>query len=53
MSVRSLRRRLDAEGKTFHAIANDALATIALYGAALLDLALGLLTLAAPARWRR
>lgn len=29
MSVRSLRRRLDAEGKTFHAIANDALATIA------------------------
>jgi len=30
-----------------------ALATAALYGAALLDLALGLLTLAAPARWRR
>lgn len=29
------------------------LATIALYGAAVLDLALGLLTLAAPARWRR
>ena len=29
------------------------LATIALYGAALLDLVLGALTLAAPARWRR
>lgn len=29
------------------------LATIALYGAAALDLALGVLTLAAPARWRR
>ena len=29
------------------------LATVALYGAALLDLALGVLTLAAPARWRR
>ena len=29
MSVRSLRRRLDAEGKTFHTIANEALATIA------------------------
>ena len=29
------------------------LATVALYGAALLDFALGLLTLAAPARWRR
>ncbi|GAB3763954.1 NAD(P)H-binding protein [Ramlibacter monticola] len=28
-------------------------ATLALYGAALLDLVLGLLTLAAPARWRR
>lgn len=32
---------------------HGALATIALYGAALLDLALGALTLAAPARWRR
>ena len=32
---------------------HGALATGALYGAALLDLALGLLTLAAPARWRR
>jgi uncharacterized protein YbjT (DUF2867 family) len=31
---------------------HGALATIALYGAALLDLALGVLTLAAPARWR-
>ena len=30
-----------------------ALATIALYGAAVLDLVLGVLTLAAPARWRR
>lgn len=30
-----------------------AAATIALYGAALLDLVLGVLTLAAPARWRR
>ncbi|RYF17422.1 MAG: SDR family oxidoreductase [Comamonadaceae bacterium] len=29
------------------------LATIALYGAAVLDLVLGVLTLAAPARWRR
>ena len=29
------------------------IATVALYGAALLDLALGLLTLAAPARWRQ
>jgi uncharacterized protein YbjT (DUF2867 family) len=29
------------------------LARLALYGAALLDLALGVLTLAAPARWRR
>jgi len=29
------------------------LAAVALYGAALLDLALGVLTLAAPARWRR
>jgi len=29
------------------------LATLALYGAALLDLLLGVLTLAAPARWRR
>jgi len=29
------------------------LATLALYGAAALDLALGLLTLACPARWRR
>jgi uncharacterized protein YbjT (DUF2867 family) len=29
------------------------LATLALYGAALLDLVLGVLTLAAPARWRR
>ena len=29
------------------------LATLALYGAAVLDLALGVLTLAAPARWRR
>ncbi|MGV3570223.1 MAG: SDR family oxidoreductase [Ramlibacter sp.] len=32
---------------------HGALATVALYGAALLDLALGVLTLAAPARWRR
>jgi uncharacterized protein YbjT (DUF2867 family) len=32
---------------------HGALATLALYGAALLDLALGVLTLAAPARWRR
>jgi hypothetical protein len=32
---------------------HGALATIALYGAALLDLVLGVLTLAAPARWRR
>jgi uncharacterized protein YbjT (DUF2867 family) len=31
---------------------HGALATVALYGAALLDLALGVLTLAAPARWR-
>lgn len=30
-----------------------ALATVALYGAAVLDLVLGVLTLAAPARWRR
>jgi hypothetical protein len=29
------------------------LATLALYGAAVLDLVLGVLTLAAPARWRR
>lgn len=32
---------------------HGALATIALYGAAALDLVLGVLTLAAPARWRR
>ncbi|MBE7370093.1 SDR family oxidoreductase [Ramlibacter pallidus] len=32
---------------------HGALASFALYGAALLDLALGVLTLAAPARWRR
>ncbi|MDB5751768.1 MAG: hypothetical protein JWP65_2189 [Ramlibacter sp.] len=32
---------------------HGALASVALYGAALLDLALGVLTLAAPARWRR
>jgi uncharacterized protein YbjT (DUF2867 family) len=32
---------------------HGALATMALYGAALLDLLLGVLTLAAPARWRR
>jgi uncharacterized protein YbjT (DUF2867 family) len=32
---------------------HGALATLALYGAAVLDLVLGLLTLAAPARWRR
>jgi hypothetical protein len=32
---------------------HGALATFALYGAAFLDLVLGLLTLAAPARWRR
>jgi hypothetical protein len=32
---------------------HGALATVALYGAALLDLLLGVLTLAAPARWRR
>jgi hypothetical protein len=32
---------------------HGAAATVALYGAALLDLALGVLTLAAPARWRR
>lgn len=32
---------------------HGALAAVALYGAALLDLALGVLTLAAPARWRR
>lgn len=32
---------------------HGALASMALYGAALLDLVLGLLTLAAPARWRR
>ncbi|RYY83945.1 MAG: SDR family oxidoreductase, partial [Comamonadaceae bacterium] len=32
---------------------HGALATIALYGAALFDFALGILTLAAPARWRR
>jgi uncharacterized protein YbjT (DUF2867 family) len=32
---------------------HGALATIALYGAAFLDLLLGVLTLAAPARWRR
>jgi hypothetical protein len=31
---------------------HGAVATVALYGAAALDLALGLLTLAAPARWR-
>ena len=32
---------------------HGALATLALYGAALLDLLLGVLTLAAPTRWRR
>ena len=32
---------------------HGALASVALYGAALLDLLLGVLTLAAPARWRR
>ncbi len=32
---------------------HGAMATVALYGAALFDLALGVLTLAAPARWRR
>jgi uncharacterized protein YbjT (DUF2867 family) len=32
---------------------HGAMATMALYGAALLDLVLGVLTLAAPARWRR
>ena len=32
---------------------HGAMATVALYGAALLDLALGALTIAAPARWRR
>lgn len=32
---------------------HGALATVALYGAAVLDLALGVLTLVAPARWRR
>jgi uncharacterized protein YbjT (DUF2867 family) len=32
---------------------HGAIATLALYGAALLDLALGVLTLAAPAGWRR
>ena len=32
---------------------HGALATLALYGAAVLDLLLGVLTLAAPARWRR
>jgi uncharacterized protein YbjT (DUF2867 family) len=32
---------------------HGALATFALYGAAVLDLVLGVLTLAAPARWRR
>ncbi|HEX7892534.1 MAG TPA: SDR family oxidoreductase [Ramlibacter sp.] len=32
---------------------HGAIASIALYGAALLDLLLGVLTLAAPARWRR
>jgi hypothetical protein len=32
---------------------HGAIAAIALYGAAALDLALGVLTLAAPARWRR
>lgn len=32
---------------------HGALASIALYGAALLDVVLGVLTLAAPARWRR
>lgn len=32
---------------------HGALATLALYGAATLDLVLGVLTLAAPARWRR
>jgi hypothetical protein len=32
---------------------HGALATIALYGAAALDLVLGVLTLAAPVRWRR
>ena len=32
---------------------HGAMATIALYGAALLDFALGVLTLAAPPRWRR
>ncbi|HYE39613.1 MAG TPA: SDR family oxidoreductase [Ramlibacter sp.] len=32
---------------------HGALATLALYGAAVLDLVLGVLTLAAPARWRR
>jgi hypothetical protein len=32
---------------------HGALALVALYGAAALDLALGVLTLAAPARWRR
>lgn len=32
---------------------HGAIATLALHGAALLDLVLGLLTLAAPARWRR
>jgi uncharacterized protein YbjT (DUF2867 family) len=32
---------------------HGAAASVALYGAALLDLVLGLLTLAAPARWRR
>jgi uncharacterized protein YbjT (DUF2867 family) len=32
---------------------HGALATVALYGAAVLDLVLGVLTLASPARWRR
>jgi hypothetical protein len=32
---------------------HGALATLALYGAAALDLVLGVLTLAAPVRWRR
>lgn len=36
-----------------HVGLHGALASIALYGAAALDLALGVLTLAAPARWRR
>jgi uncharacterized protein YbjT (DUF2867 family) len=43
----------DSRALLAHVGLHGALATIALYGAATLDLVLGVLTLAAPARWRR